>query len=158
MRRQLVIVLVACLLGAALALPAEAKKKKKKKKKPPVTFQTEGSFAAANPATIEGYGVTQNEFVNTCAIPASQGLDGYVIELPKKVTKVTSTVTVSGGDASGIYDLDMYFFDKDCASKGAASTAGEDETGAMPAGTKYVVVSAFWGVDVNFTFESVELR
>jgi hypothetical protein len=137
-----------------MALPADAKKRKKK----PVTFSTDGSFAVANPATLENSGVTQNEFMATCAIPASQGLDGYVVELPAKVTKVSSEVTVAGGDATGIYDLDMYFYNADCAPTGAASSAGSDEVGAMPAGTKYVVVAAFWGVGVDFTFKSVQLR
>lgn len=154
MRRSLVLALVACLLGAFVALPAEAAKKKKK----PVTFKTEGSFAVANPATLEQGGVTQNEFTTTCAIPASQGLDGYVIELPAKVGKVTSTVSATGGDTTGIYDLDMYFYDKDCVFKSASSTAGSDEQGAMPSGTKYVVVAAFWGVGVDFQFESIEMR
>lgn len=157
MRRSIVIALVACLLGAFVALPAEAKKKKRKKK-PPVTFKAEGTLAVANPATLEQGGVTQNEFIATCAAPASQGLDGYVIELPAKVGKVTSKVSVTGGDATGIYDLDMYYYDKDCGYKAASSTAGDDEIGAMPSGTKYVVVAAFWGVDVDFEFKSVEMR
>lgn len=156
MRRSFIVVLVGCLLGAAMVLPADAAKKKRKKK--PVTYSTEGSFAVANPATLENAGVTQNELMNTCAIPVSQGLDGYVIKLPAKVRKVSSEVTASGGDATGIYDLDMYFYNADCAPTGAASTAGSDEVGAMPAGTKYVVVAAFWGVGVDFTFKSVELR
>jgi extracellular elastinolytic metalloproteinase len=159
MRRSLPLLVALCLLLGALVGPAEAaKKKKKKKKKPPVTFTTTGSFAAMNPATLEGAGVTQNEFLAACSIPASQGVDGFVIELPAKVSKVTSTVNLTGGDATGIYDLDMYFYDESCASKGAASSAGTDELGAMPSGVKYVVVSAFWGVQVNFNFESVELR
>jgi extracellular elastinolytic metalloproteinase len=157
MRRTFVVVLVACLLGVAMTLPADAAKKKRKKK-PPVTFSADGSLAVANPATLENAGVTQNEFMATCAIPASQGVDGHVIELPAKVKKVSSRVTAAGSDATGIYDLDMYFYNSDCAPTGASSTAGSDELGAMPAGTKYVVVAAFWGVDVDFTFKSVELR
>jgi hypothetical protein len=157
-RRSFVVVLVACLVAALMVMPVEAKKKKRKKRKPPVTFQAEGSFALANPATLENQGITQNEFMASCAIPASQGVDGFVIELPAKVTKVASTVSAIGGDTTGIYDLDMYFYNSSCAPMGAASSAGDDEIGAMPAGTKYVVVAAFWGVDVNFAFKSVELR
>jgi hypothetical protein len=157
MRRSFVVVLVACLAAALMTMPADAKKKRKKRK-PPVTFKAEGSFAVANPATLENQGVTQNEFMAGCAIPASQGVDGFVIELPAKVTKVASKVTAAGGDMTGIYDLDMYFYNSSCAPSGAASSAGDDEIGAMPAGTKYVVVAAFWGVDVDFTFSSVELR
>jgi hypothetical protein len=158
MRRSFSIVLLACVLAGAMALPADAAKKKRKKRKPPVTYTTKGSFAFANPATLEGAGVTQNELMANCAIPASQGLDGYVIELPAKVTKVASQVTASGGDATGIYDLDMYFYNDACAPIGAASSAGDDEVGAMPSGTKYVVVAAFWGVGVDFNFKSVEIR
>lgn len=157
MRRSFTIVLVACLLGALLAMPADAAKKRKKRR-PPVTFTTKGSFAFANPATLENAGITQNELMANCGIPASQGLDGYVIELPAKVTKVASKVTAAGGDVTGIYDLDMYFYNDACSPIGAASSAGDDEVGAMPAGTKYVVVAAFWGVGVDFNFKSVQIR
>jgi hypothetical protein len=157
MRRSFVAVLVVCLVAGLMIMPADAKKRRKKRK-PPVTFKAEGSFAVANPATLENQGATQSEFMASCAIPTSQGVDGYVVALPAKVTKVSSTVTATGGDMTGIYDLDMYFYNASCAPIGAASTAGQDETGAMPAGTKYVVVAAFWGVDVNFSFKSVELR
>ena len=156
MRRLTALVLVLGLLATFSAAPALAKKKKKAK--PPITFEASGSFAIANPASLEGASITGNEFVETCAIPVSQGLDGYVVELSDEISKVLAAVQVSGGDATGIYDLDMYFFSADCAALGAASTADSDEAGAFPAGTKYVLVNAFWGVQVEFELTATEMR
>lgn len=160
MRRIVALMLVLGLAAGALAGPAAAKKKKKKKgkKKPPVTFTAEGSLAGGNPSDyMAGGGVTRNEFLATCAIPASQGVDGYVIEVPAAVSKVNSDAALTGSDLIG-YDLDMYFFTDTCAPNGEASTAGGDEFGFMPAGTSYVLVSAFVGAEVTFTLKTEEIR
>lgn len=154
MRRSLMTGLVACLLLGALVAPAEAGKKKKPKK-PPVTFEESGSLAIGHPATVEAEGgIARTEFLQSCAVPTSQGTDGYVIVLPPEITAVNSNVTLSGGDASGFHDLDMYFFDESCAPKGAISTEAVDEFGLMPAGTSYVFVSAWLGAEVTFDFKA----
>ena len=153
-RRLIALALVLGLVGAISAAPALAGKKKKK----PITFEAAGSFAVANPASLEGGSLTGNEFTETCAIPTTQGVDGFVVELSDEISKVMATVQVSGGDATGIYDLDMYFFTADCAAIGAASTPDSDEMGAFPAGTKYVLVNAFWGVEVEFDLTATEIR
>lgn len=162
---------------AGPASPAMAKKKVK----PPVTFEASGSFAmSATPTTIrqvssfsgfpfERGDITGNEFRNTCSIPASQGVDGYVVELSDAISAVTSTVLVSGSDATGIgHDFDMYFFDADCASTGASTgdstyrrppgTNYGDERGVFRAGTKYVLVTAGGGPGLEFTLYATEKR
>ena len=155
MRRAIVVALIAGLLGGALVAPADAKKKKPK----PVKFSTTGTLAVGHPATVEvEAGVTRSEFLNSCSIPQSQGLDGYVIELPANVSKVNSNVELSGSDAAGILDLDMYFFNETCDATGAISTTALNEVGLMAAGTKYVLVSAFFGADADFTFSSVSTK
>lgn len=159
MRRSLVLALVLTLLGGALVTPAHAQKKKKK----PVTFEESGSFVLGHPATligtgIAGAGVTGTEFIGTCGIPASQGLDGYVVELSDEISQVPAEVSVSGSDATGTYDLDMYFFNAECGSVGEQSTENSDEVGAFAAGTKYVLVTAFMGLEVEFTLEATEIR
>ena len=159
MRRSLVIALVLGLLVGALAGAADAKKKKKKPKpKPPITYTVDGSFAQTNMADLFGGGVTRNEFLATCAIPKSQGVDGYVIELPAAFAKISADVDLYGSDATGGHDLDMYFFDAACDPTGEVSTTASDEVGVMTAGTKYVLVSGFVGTQLEFTFKAVEKR
>jgi hypothetical protein len=157
MRRLIALALVLGLLGALTAAPAGAKKRKKKSK-PPITFEASGSFAVGNPGSINGASITGNEFAETCAIPATQGLDGFVVELSEEISKVTSTASLSGGDATGFYDLDMYYFNADCAPVGAASTAESSETGVFPAGTKYVLVAAFMGAQLEFELTATEMK
>ncbi|MDQ3953021.1 MAG: hypothetical protein M3279_08680 [Actinomycetota bacterium] len=154
MRRSLMTGLVACLLVGAIVAPAEAGKKKKPKK-PPVTFEESGSLALGHPGTVEAEnGIARAEFLQSCSIPASQGTDGYVIALPPEITAVNSNATLSGGDATGFHDLDMYFFDETCSPNGALSTDAVDEFGLMPAGTSYVLVSAWLGAEITFDFKA----
>lgn len=124
--------------------------------KPRATFKASGSIAVSVSAAGLGgvwddRNITGNEFRNTCSIPASQGVDGYVVELSDAISAVTSTVLVSGSNAEGSgHDLDMYFFDAGCASTGASthnSTTPQgrndgSERGVFSAGTKYVLVTA----------------
>ena len=160
MRRTVVIALVLGLLVGALAGAADAKKKKKKPKpKPPITYSVDGSFAQTNMADFfVGGGVTRNEFLATCAIPKSQRVDGYVIELPAAFAKISSDAELYGSDVTGGHDLDMYFFDAACEPAGEASTTAYDEVGVIAAGTKYVLVSGFVGTQLEFTFKAVEKR
>lgn len=155
MRRAIALALVLGLLGALSVSPALAKKKKAK---PPITFEAAGTVALGNPGGLNDASLTGNEFTNTCAIPASQGVDGFVVELSEEISKVTSTVLVSGSDATGSYDLDMYFYSAECSPMGSASTEASDEFGAFPAGTKYVLVNAFVGAQIEFKLTATEQK
>ena len=154
MRRVIALALIVGLLGAISAAPAIAKKKKAK----PVTFEASGAFAVGHPASFLEVSITGSELANTCAIPVSQGTDGFVVELSDEISKVSATVSVSGGDATGLYDLDMYFFNADCAPVGAASTAESNEVGAFAAGTKYVLVNSFMGAEIEFDLVATEIK
>jgi hypothetical protein len=144
--------------------PAQAKSQ------PPVTFEASGSFALGVPVQRdEWWTITGAEFEHTCSIPASQGVDGYVVELSDAISAVTSTVLVSGSDATGFgHDFDMYFFDAHCASTGASTNNSTDkrppgsnygdERGVFPAGTKYVLVTAGGGPGLEFTLSATEMR
>lgn len=156
MRRLIALALVLALLGAMSAAPALAKKKKKAK--PPITFEASGAFAIGHPVSIFEASITGTELTNTCAIPLSQGTDGYVVELSEEISQVPATVAVSGGDATGLYDLDLYFFNADCAPVGMSSTAEPNEFGAFGAGTKYVLVSAFLGANITFDLVATEVK
>lgn len=158
MRRVLVLVLALSLLAGASLAPAGAKKKKKKKPAP-ITFEASGSFMLPNPADYTNEAsITRNEFVATCAIPATQGLDGYVVELSDEISKVSAQVGVTGSDAGVGHDLDMYFFSAECAPTGSASTETQDEIGIFPAGTKYVLVTAFVGLQIEFDLAATEIQ
>jgi hypothetical protein len=158
-RRALVLVLAFSLLAGALVAPAGAKKKKKKKKFVPVTFEASGSFALMNPADYNsGTSITRNEFQAVCGIPATQGLDGYVVELSEEISKVNAQVGVKGSDAGIGHDLDMYFYNAECTPTGAASTETADEIGVFPAGTKWVVVTAFVGLELEFDLAATEIQ
>ena len=157
MRRIIVVIMVACLAAGALGAPAQAGKKKKKKK--PIKFSVEGSFATANPADfLAGAGLVRNELQATCAIPVTQGTDGFVVELPAAFQKINSEASLSGQDATGGPDLDMYYYDEACAPTGETATAELNEFGIIPSGTKFVAISAFFGADVTFTLEAVQTK
>ena len=150
--------MAACLLsGAAVGTADAAKKKKKSKKKPPITFEAEGTLAVGNPGDyMAGAGLTRNEFLGTCAVPASQGLDGHVIELPEEFQNLSATVLLQGADAAGLYDMDMFFFGPDCSPRGEQATTDLDELGFMAPDTKYILVSSFMGAEITFNVKVTE--
>ena len=157
MRRTLTLVLAAGLLAGAMIAPADAKKKRKPP--PPATFAETGSIAVGYPGDFFGEAnVTRQTFLQSCAVPASQGTDGYVITLPEEITAVPTEVSIYGGDATGVHDLDIFFFDDTCTSTGSLNTTAIDEFGPMPSGTKYVLVTAFFGVELTFDFKATETR
>lgn len=152
MRRPLVAAIVACLLLGGAVAPATAKRKPRK----PVRFEESGSLAIGHPGNdTAGANVTRAAFLESCAIPSTQGTDGYVIALPPEVTATNTNVSISGGDATGMHDLDIHFFDETCAPTGALSSDLSDEFGLMPSGTAYVLVTAWAGVEVTFSFKAM---
>ncbi|MDQ3986140.1 MAG: hypothetical protein M3280_06535, partial [Actinomycetota bacterium] len=109
MRRTILVALILGLLAGALSMPADARKRKKLK-----PYVTTGSIAVGHPANFEaGVGVTRAEFTETCAIPQSQGIDGYVVEIPKTHMKKPATASAVGS-ATGAYDLDLFFYSDSC--------------------------------------------
>lgn len=161
MRRSLMTALAACLLVGAVVAPAEAGKKKKPKPPPPapITFEESGAFAVGHPGDVEAEtSITRTAFLQSCAVPSSQGTDGYVIALPAEITAVATEATITGADTAGLYDLDLYFFDEACGSLGAISTEAPDEVGPMPAGTSFVLVTAYTGAQITFDFKATEIR
>lgn len=156
-RRSLAVALLACIVVGTTILPVEAKKSKKKKAKKPITFSAEGSFALGNPGDLMGAGITRNEFIETCALPASQGVDGHVIEVDGPIADVTSDIFVSGTGAVEP-DLDMYLYSESCSPMGSYSTASSSEAGVMVPGTRFVVVTAFIGAQIEFEFKATESR
>jgi hypothetical protein len=156
MRKAVVLTLALALLAGVFAGSAAAKKRKKPLP-PPVTFEASGTIAvpdilmagiAERPSSI-----TANEFLARCGIPMSQGVDAYVVELSDEISKVPANARLSGSDVTGTYALLMGFYDADCEPRGSAG-----EAGAFDAGTKYILVKAYRGANVEFTLTAVELR
>jgi hypothetical protein len=155
-RKNLIVLLVPAVLVGSLLAPAQAKKPKAKK--PPVEFQAEGSIALSNPTDLAGVGVTRTEFERDCIVPAAtQGLDGYVVELPPEVTLVDARVYVTATSPTGLGLFDMFFFDAYCSDMGER-LGSDDGDPIMSAGTKYVLVTNWIGDPASFTFDATEVR
>ena len=140
------LILGLALLLAAMVHPAfAAKKKLKPYKSDEVTVGLAHPVFFGNTGSVNS--VTAKEFENSCAIPASNGLDAYVFEVPKEYQTVQAMVKAVGSGAAtpAGYDLDIYMYDKDCVVKLAANAEGTDETGVMPIGTAYVLVQNYLG-------------
>ena len=158
MSKKLLILGLVLALAAAFAGPATAKKKKGPKpyKSETVTVEFGHPVFNGNSGTIVG--VTGQEFINTCAIPASNGLDAYVWEVPAEYQKIQALIEASGvgtTDAVAAADIDIYLFDESCAFHGIFNNAGTDESGVLAPGTKYVLLHNYTGgpTDLGFTLK-----
>ncbi|HVF52294.1 MAG TPA: hypothetical protein VNC78_01675 [Actinomycetota bacterium] len=114
------------------------------------TFEATGSIDGMNPAAGTVGGVTENEFIANCAVPASQGLDGYVVELPAAFGDGSATAQVTGDSLAPAYDLDLAFYDAACAFIEQLATAAPDEGGPVPAGTAWIVINQSVGGGTTF--------
>jgi extracellular elastinolytic metalloproteinase len=116
------------------------------------------TIAGGNPGgDSTGGGVVGTELAGSCTMPpASQGSDGWVSELPASFGDGAHKVTTTGSGA--LYDLDLYFFDADCALIGDAASSASDESGALPSGTRYVVTSNWVGGAVDVQLEAVDTQ
>ena len=127
-------------------------------------FDDSGTIVTGNPATGETVervvGVTGQEFSNTCpdpyAAPATQGVDGWISQLPAGFGDGTHTITVTGGETPAGHDIDVYFLDSACVVTGSAATSAPDESGVIPGGTAYVLTQLYTGANVPFTLKAVD--
>lgn len=144
MRKTLALLLTIAVI-ASLAGPAAAGKKKKKGPKPykseEVTIQLGHAVAYGNSGEI--LGITPQEFVNTCAIPTTNGVDAYVWEVPEDYRNIDALITAYGAGGTAGYDLDIFLFDDACAVTMASQNTTTDETTVMTKGTAYIMVHNF---------------
>jgi hypothetical protein len=120
-------------------------------KKAPKPYKSEEvTIAVAHPVFYGQSGavntVTAKEFENSCAAPASNGLDAYVFEVPKDYQGMPAEISAIGASAGPAgYDLDIYLYDAACKTTLAINAAGTDETGVMPKGTAWILIQNYLG-------------
>ncbi|HJR45063.1 MAG TPA: hypothetical protein VJ927_05610 [Actinomycetota bacterium] len=158
MSKRLLIIGLVLALAAALAVPASAKKKKGPKPYKSETVTVEFGHPVFNGYSGTLVGVTPQEFLNTCAIPSSNGLDAWVFEVPAEYQKIQSLIEASGvgtTDGALLADIDIYLFDDACAAHGLFNNPGTDESGVLAPGTAYIVLHNYVGgpTDLGFTLK-----
>lgn len=144
--RKTLALLLAMIVAASLANPAVAAKKRKPKG--PKPYKSEEVTIQLGHSVLYGYsgeilGITPQEFVNTCAIPMTNGFDAYVWEVPEDYRDVEAMITAIGTPNTVGHDLDIFLFDDSCTVTLASQSTNADETTVMSKGTAYILVYNF---------------
>lgn len=152
MSKKLLIIGLVLALAAAIAAPAAAKKKKGPKPytSEEVTVQIGHPVLNGQSGTVVG--VTPQEFIQTCALPSSNGLDAYVFEVPKQYQKIQSLIEATGAAEGVPHDIDIYLFDSSCAAHGQFNAAGTDESGVLSPGTAFILLHNYTGGPTTMQF------
>jgi hypothetical protein len=118
------------------------------------TYTATGAIVASNPISPFGGGITENDFLlEVCAWPpVSQGLDGYVFQVPEAFGEGTATATVTGSNALNFYDLNLAFFTS-CGILSTSTTSNPDESAPVPGATRFIIVNAARGIDTLVALE-----
>ena len=111
-------------------------------------YLASGTIDGGHPANYNGSvnnGVTRADFTADCEYsPRTNGVDGWVTKIPAKFADGTYLLHVrAAGGSPAPYDLDLYFFDKDCALTGESEPADEDTSGEIPVGTVYAMATNY---------------
>ncbi|MDQ3916807.1 MAG: hypothetical protein M3323_16010 [Actinomycetota bacterium] len=153
-KKILVSVVAVCLVAAPVGAGALAKGKKKGPKpyvSPEITIQLgHPAFHSASGTLLT---VTAQEFIRRCAIPASNGVDAAVYELPADYRGVTARITAIGSGSYVPHDLDIYLFNDACEEVGFYNAVGTDEVGVLSAETAFVLLHNYTGDPVKAHFE-----
>jgi hypothetical protein len=153
--------LIACFLVlgllAAFTGPATAKKKKKKKGPKPYTSE-EATINVGHPVFYSTAGtplsLTAQEFINSCAIPQSNGVDAYIYEIPADYQNIVAAIQAFGSEGTQLgYDLDLFLYDSSCAQLGVFNSTSADEGGVTTKGTAYALVYNYTGDPVTVHIE-----
>jgi hypothetical protein len=104
-------------------------------------------FSARGQLLLPGLlGLTQGEMQAGCGAPASQGVDGLVFDLPPAARVAGAAVRLTGSDLLGLHNLDATFYSETCEVVGRLAGPAADETGSLPAGTRFVLVTDRLGI------------
>jgi hypothetical protein len=110
-------------------------------------FWAKGRILA--PGMFGRNGFTESEFRSGCAVPGSQGFDGWVFELPPSVALAETRFRVTGRDAFDAHRLEAAFFSADCRELRRRVEPVDGERGVLPAGTHFLVVNERTGVETE---------
>lgn len=131
-----------------------------KKKKGPAPYTESASIAMGHPVFSSASGsvvsLTAQEFINTCSVPATNGADAYVFEVPAEYQKIEAQFEVKGTPGLPYaYDIDVYTYDSSCAQNSAQNSAGTDQLGYLFKGTAYLLVHNYepGPIDVELTIK-----
>ena len=140
------------ILGLVLVIGLVAQPAIAGKKKGPKPWKSEqGTIGVAHPVFYTSSqsvnSITAKEFESGCALPASNGLDGYVFEVPAEYQKIQASLAAVGAGAGtpAGYDLDVFMYDANCAVTFVSQATGTDEQSVMPKGTAFVFVNNYLG-------------
>lgn len=142
MLKKTLVALVAASLVAAPAGAGALAKGKKKGPKPYVSADV--AIQSGHPAFHSQSGtlltITAQEFIRTCSVPSSNGVDAAVFEVPADYKGITASIKAIGAGAPAPYDLDLYLYDESCAEVGVYNPTGTDEVGILTPDTAFVLV------------------
>lgn len=142
LNRSLLLALVMCF---ALIWAAPVTAKGKKKNQVAEWNSPEVAILAPHPALYSEsgsvLGVTPVDFVRSCAVPSTNGVDAYVFEVPEQYAGLPAKATAVGNPAGVIAsDIDMFTFDDACALQAEFAGPGTTQEGETDANTRFVVV------------------
>jgi hypothetical protein len=156
MLRKIMIATVAASLVAAPFGAGALAKGKKKGPKPYVS--PEIAIRTGHPAFHSASGtlltVTAQEFIRRCAVPASNGADAAVYEVPAAYKGLVAPIKAIGtGSSVQPHDLDIYLFDDTCTETGYYNAVGTDELGYITADTAFILLHNYAPGPVTAHFE-----
>ena len=142
LKKTLVTLIAVSLVAAPAGAGALAKAKKKKGPKPYVSSEIaiQSGHTAARSQSGTLVGVTAQEFIRTCALPRTNGVDSAVFEVPADYLGLQGQIKAIGSGAAANYDLDLYLFDESCTEVAFYNPVGTDEVGILTTDTVFIVV------------------
>lgn len=153
MKKMIAVALALAIVAAPSAAVAGKKKGPKPYTSESVSIQMGHPVFNGNSGSIVS--LTAQEFMGTCAIPASNGFDAYVFEVPADYQKIVAELEAVGAGNVAPYDLDVYTFDSSCAITSAQNSPGTDQVGYVAKGTAFILVHNYepGPVDVTLTLK-----
>lgn len=139
-------ILISAVAASLVVAPVGAGALAKGKKKAPKPYVSEEiTIEMGHPAFHGNSGtlltVTAQEFIRTCAIPTTNGVDAAVYEIPADYRGVAATIKAIGTGASvQPHDLDIYLYDESCTEAGFYNATGTDEIGILTPEAAFVVL------------------